>query len=94
MDAIVIACANRNIVNYLNNESAKQECKDFTSRPATNIMQENKNRQFGKLFNGYIDKPWDTFTQDVYSILGNIIVSFKTKICVLSIKQLNHYNPL
>lgn len=27
MDAIVIACANRNIVNYLNNESASRKAK-------------------------------------------------------------------
>ena len=91
MDAIVIACANRNIVNYLNNESASKNAKISRQDLRQNIMQEKQKTDNLGNYQWLIDKPWDTFTQDVYSILGNIIVSFKQKICVLSIKTTNHY---
>lgn len=87
MDAIVIACANRNIVNYLNNISANgkttrydlQHLLCFKTKP-----DENGNYQW------LIHKPWDSFTQDTYEKLNNIIVSFKQNLRVIN-KATNKY---
>lgn len=80
MDAIVIACANRNIVNYLNNESASKGAK-ITRYDLQRILCDKQRM---------IKKPWNTFTQDVYEALQNIIVSFKQNLRVIN-KTTNHY---
>lgn len=87
MDAIVIACANRNIINYLNNISANgkttrydlQHLLCFKTKP-----DENGNYQW------LIHKPWDSFTQDTYEKLNSIIVSFKQNLRVIN-KATNKY---
>lgn len=86
MDAIVIACANRNIVNYLNNESASKNAKISRQDLRQILCKKTKTDNLGN-YQWLIDKPWDTFTQDVYSILGNIIVSFKQNLRIIN-KQL------
>ena len=78
MDALVIALANRNIVSYLNNESAR----DTQRREDLRRMLCDKNR--------VIRKPWDTFTQDSYKALQDIVVSFKHYIRVIN-KASNYY---
>lgn len=65
MDAIVIACTSRNIVNYLNNVSANDSLKRSVCRKRNGSYSRN------------IKVPWDTFAKDVSTALGNIIVSFK-----------------
>ena len=73
MDAIVIACANRNIVNYLNNESASKNAQ--TSRYDLQHLLCDKQKTDDKgNYRWFIKKPWDTFTQDVYTALQEIIV--------------------
>lgn len=89
MDAIVIACANRNIVNYLNNESASKNAKISRQDLRQILCKKTKTDNLGN-YQWLIDKPWDTFTQDVYSILGNIIVSFKQNLRIIN-KTTNHY---
>lgn len=78
MDALVIACASRNIISYLNNESAK----DTQRREDLRRLLCSKNR--------VINKPWPTFTQDVHRALDNIIVSFKNYVRVIN-KATNYY---
>ena len=82
MDALVIALANRNIVSYLNNESAH----DTERREDLRRMLCNKNR--------VIKKPWDSFTQDSYNALQNIVVSFKhyTRVINKASNYYEHYN--
>lgn len=78
MDALTIACASRSIINYLNNESAKDTSK-----------REEYRKQLcekGRL----IRKPWPTFTQDAYMALSEIVVSFKNNIRVIN-KATNYY---
>ena len=78
MDALVIACASRNIINYLNNESAKNQ----TKREDLRKKLCDKNR--------IIRKPWETFTQDAQAALEDVVVSFKNYVRVIN-KATNYY---
>ena len=89
MDAIVIACANRNIVNYLNNESASKNAKISRYDLQRLLCDKQKTDDKGN-YRWFIKKPWDTFTQDVYKALQDIIVSFKQNLRVIN-KTTNHY---
>lgn len=89
MDAIVIACATRNIVNYLNNESASKGAKISRYDLQRLLCDKQKIDDKGN-YRWLIKKPWDTFTQDVYVALQDIIVSFKQNLRVIN-KTTNHY---
>ncbi len=84
MDALVIACATRSHVNYLNNQSAKSSAKE--TRYDLKMKLCSKNKQGRWLFH----KPWDTFTQDTQVALDNIIVSFKQNQRIIN-KSTNKY---
>ena len=89
MDAIIIACANRNIVNYLNNESASGKAK--ISRYDLQVLLCDKVKTDDKgNYKWMIKKPWNTFTQDVYQVLKELIVSFKQNLRVIN-KASNMY---
>lgn len=87
MDAIVIACASRNIVNYLNNQSAGENGK--ASRYDLQHMLCTKT-QDGDGYQWVVNKPWETFTEDVYETLKDVIVSFKQNLRVIN-KTSNYY---
>lgn len=89
MDAIIIACANRNIVNYLNNESASKHSKIARSDLQRLLCDKVYTDSNGN-YSWQIKKPWDTFTQDTRETLNNIIVSFKQNLRVIN-KTTNHY---
>ena len=89
MDAIVIACVNRNIVNYLNNESASKNAKISRYDLQRLLCDKQKTDDKGN-YRWFIKKPWDTFTQDVYRALQDIIVSFKQNLRVIN-KTTNRY---
>jgi CRISPR-associated endonuclease Csn1 len=91
MDAIVIACANRNIVNYLNNVSASENGKT-TRRDLQTILCE-KHKLDGSNYEWLIRKPWDTFTHDVYEALSTTVVSFKQNTRIIS-RCTNHYERI
>lgn len=78
MDALVIACASRNIINYLNNESAN----DTKRREDLRQLLCDKNR--------IIRKPWPTFTQDARKALDDVVVSFKHYVRIIN-KATNYY---
>ena len=88
MDAIVIACANRNIVNYLNNESARSDAK-INRYDLRNLICEKKKQDGAGNYTWTIKIPWNTFIPDMRKILENIIVSFKQNIRVIN-KSSNH----
>lgn len=95
MDAIVIACADRNIVNYLNNESATKGEK--LSRRDLQVLLCNKTKTDDKgNYKWVIKKPWESFTQDVYLALKDIIVSFKQNLRVINkaTNYFQHYNKV
>ena len=89
MDAIVIACATRNIVNYLNNESASRRSK-FSRYDLQHDLCEKRRTDDRGNYTWLIKKPWDTFTQDARLALENIIVSFKQNLRVIN-KATNFY---
>ncbi len=89
MDAIIIACANRNIVNYLNNEWANKDARISRYDLQHMLCDKRKTDDKGN-YRWFIRKPWDTFTQDVYNTLQNIIVSFKQNLRVIN-KTTNYY---
>lgn len=100
MDALVIACATRNHINYLNNEHARQKddkmridlrnklrrLEDIVVDRYENGQKVRKNMKVAKEFH----KPWDTFTQDAHTALENIVVSFKQNLRVIN-KSMNNY---
>ena len=88
MDAIVIAYTSRNLVNYLNNESANG--KSRISREDLRTLLCNKVKEENGNYKWVIKKPWDTFTQDTYNTLNEIIVSFKHNLRVIN-KATNKY---
>ena len=77
MDALVIACASRAIVRYLNNENAG------------NIKEREQSKHL-LVTNKKINKPWNTFTQDAREALQNIVVSFKQNTRIIN-KTTNKY---
>lgn len=89
MDAIIIACASRNIVNYLNNESASKDARISRYDLQHLLCDKQKSDDKGN-YRWLIKKPWNTFTQDVYNALQNIIVSFKQNLRVIN-KTTNYY---
>lgn len=89
MDAIVIACATRNHVNYLSNESASRNAQ--ISRYDLQRLLCDKSRADGHgNYKWIIKKPWDTFTQDAREALDKIVVSLKQNLRVIN-KTTNVY---
>ena len=92
MDAIVIACTTRDHVNLLNNEAAhsKHNANRYQlSRKLRRIEKVIVNGKEQDVFKEFY-KPWDSFVQDVYVSLNNMIVSFKQNLRVVN-KTVNKY---
>lgn len=80
MDAIVIACASRNHVNLLSNESGN----DGKRRYDLQLLLRESKKYGEKTVFGNFRKPWATFTTDVENVLREIIVSFKQNLRVIN----------
>ena len=92
MDAIVIACTTRDHVNLLNNEAAhsKHNANRYQlSKKLRRIEKVIVNGKEQDVFKEFY-KPWDSFVQDVYVSLNNMIVSFKQNLRVVN-KTVNKY---
>ena len=91
MDAIVIACATRNHVNYLNNESAKSENRreDLKNTLCVKTKTDDKGN-----YKWVMRKPWETFASDVQISIENMIVSFKQNMRVINktVNKFEHYD--
>lgn len=81
MDAIVIACASRNIVNFLNNEHTHQENSVEYRHDLKKKLCYTDNLNWHK---GEIKPPADNFALQVKTALDNIVVSFKHKERILT----------
>ncbi|WP_294212928.1 type II CRISPR RNA-guided endonuclease Cas9 [uncultured Chryseobacterium sp.] len=96
MDALVIACATRDHVNLLNNQSAKSETGRYDLKrklmefEKTAYTHPQTGERVERLVPKRFLKPWDTFTADAKSRLETIIVSFKQNLRVIN-KATNHY---
>lgn len=88
MDAIVIACADRNIVQYLNNDSAHETDKRRDLRNSVCYKKYDDNDK--ENYNWVVKKPWDSFTEDVKESLSSIVPSIKKNLRILS-KARNKY---
>lgn len=94
MDALVIACATRDHVNLLNNQSAKSETSryDLQNKLRKKEKWTDKEGKEREKFTDFI-KPWDSFTQDAKNELEKIVVSFKQNLRVIN-KASNQYEKI
>jgi CRISPR-associated endonuclease Csn1 len=96
MDALVIACATRDHVNLLNNQSAKSETKRYDLQRKLRKFEEVEydDKKTEKRIKREVPKdflkPWDTFTKDARISMENIVVSFKQNLRVIN-KATNNY---
>jgi CRISPR-associated endonuclease Csn1 len=90
MDALVIACATRNHINYLNNEYAKTTFKDLRFDLRAKLCHKIYNGVNKDNYRWVFHKPWETFTQDAKDKLQTTVVSFKQNVRVIN-KSLNNY---
>ncbi|KUJ55298.1 type II CRISPR RNA-guided endonuclease Cas9 [Chryseobacterium aquaticum] len=96
LDALVIACATKDHVNLLNNQSAKSDTKRYDLKKK--LMKFEKvvyhHTQTGNKIEREIPKqflkPWENFTFDAKYNLESIIVSFKQNLRVIN-KATNYY---
>uniref|UniRef100_UPI0023F37522 type II CRISPR RNA-guided endonuclease Cas9 n=1 Tax=Chryseobacterium cucumeris TaxID=1813611 RepID=UPI0023F37522 len=90
LDALVIACATKDHVNLLNNQSAKSETNRYDLKKKLMKFErvvylhtqtgEKIEREVPKQFL----KPWENFTVDVKHNLDTVIVSFKQNLRVIN----------
>lgn len=94
MDALVIACATRDHVNLLNNQSAKSETSRYDLQRKLRKTEKWADKE-GKERDKFTDfkKPWDTFTKDAKNELEKIVVSFKQNLRVIN-KASNQYEKI
>lgn len=96
LDALVIACATRNHINYLNNENANGKEKHKPARlDLRNKLRHVEQVQIQKIENGVpiqksisvakdFIKPWPDFTKDAREKLGSMVVSFKQNLRIIN----------
>lgn len=96
MDALVIACATKDHVNLLNNQSAKSDTRRYDLK--RKLMKFEKvaysHPQTGERIEREVAthflKPWNNFTVDAKDSLEKIIVSYKQNLRVIN-KASNYY---
>lgn len=90
MDALVIACATRDHVNLLNNQSAKSDTKRYDLKKKLMRLEKvvynhpHTGERIEKEVPKQFLKPWDNFTVDAKNNLETIIVSFKQNLRVIN----------
>ena len=88
MDALAIACATRDHINLLNNQSAKSDISRYDLQ--YKLRNKEKNEIIGKDVFIEFKKPWDGFTVDARNELEKIVISFKQNLRVIN-KTTNKY---
>ncbi len=95
-DAIIIAGANRNIINFLNNQNALEKNKSKEEKQKSRedlrriVCDKKYNNASAGSHNWVFKKPWDTFTQDTREKLQTTVISFKQNLRVIN-KTVNRY---
>ncbi len=92
MDAIVIACATRNIVNYLNNSSACSDAK-IKRYDLQRCVCDKTHIDDKGTYKWVIKKPSAYFVNEVKTALEDCIVSFKQNLRVIN-KTSNKYERI
>ena len=93
LDALIIACATRSHISFLNNEYALADKKDLRYDLRNKLCAKKYNDENKQNYKWTFNKPWETFTQDSKEILLKTIVSFKKNIRVIN-KTVNHYQKI
>lgn len=79
MDAVVIACVKRGVVNYLNNVSASESGYASRQDLRAAVCRKYRTDAAGN-YRWCVRKPWRTFTEDVRGALEHTVVSFKQNV--------------
>lgn len=96
MDALVIACATRDHINLLNNQSAKSGQIRYDLQRKLRIFEQvtyfdqKANKQVVREIPKEFIKPWDNFINDARKELEKIVVSFKQNLRIIN-KTINKY---
>lgn len=90
MDALVIACASRSHINYLNNEYAKADKRDTRYDLKNKLCIKKYNEGSKDNYKWVFKKPWNNFATDAKETLQTTLVSFKQNLRVIN-KTVNHY---
>lgn len=96
LDALVIACATKEHVNYMNNEHAlrkgksKEEKQGIRYDLRKNLCYKKYNGDSKENYKWIFIKPWESFTVEAKHSLDKIIVSFKQNLRVIN-KATNYY---
>lgn len=94
LDALVIACATRNHINYLNNQNAldKDKIRGQQAREdLKRLLCEKKfNADSEKNYRWIFKQPWDNFVVDAKNKLETTVISFKQNLRVIN-KTVNKY---
>ena len=93
LDAITIACATRNIINYLSNLSGQGNLHTTRQDLQHQLCHKQKQDDKGN-YRWLINKPWEKITQETEQCLQNIIVSFKQNLRVVTqtSNRYEHFN--
>jgi len=83
LDALIIAAANRNHVNYLNNLSSTKNSKIDRYDLQRLLCEKHKTDAYGH-YNWIIKKPWETFTREALDQLQKLVISFKQNLRVIN----------
>jgi CRISPR-associated endonuclease Csn1 len=94
LDALIIACATRDHINLLNNQSAKSENTryDLQNKLLNKEPWKDKDGKKREKFAEF-KKPWGNFTVDAKNELEKVVVSFKQNIRVIN-KATNRYEKI
>lgn len=90
LDALVIACATRSHVNYLNNTNARRGQKNGETQNGTRydlrsiLCYKRKNSDNKDGYEWIFKKPWESFTADAALTLQGIVISYKKNLRVLN----------
>jgi CRISPR-associated endonuclease Csn1 len=95
LDALIIACATRNHINYLNNQSAlgvgkNKDEKQKNRHDLKQILCFKTKPDANGNYKWHFYKPWESITQEVKEKLETTIISFKQNLRVIN-KTVNQY---
>ncbi len=96
LDALVVALAGRNHINYLNNTNAiekdksKEEKLDIRVHLRNKLCHKKYNSQSNQNYNWVFKQPWPNFTLDAKNKLLATVVSFKKNLRIIN-KTVNYY---
>ncbi len=97
LDALVIACATRSHINFLNNQNAVGKGKEELIRERhdlrVKLCQKKYNERSSDQYKWTFKQPWETFVTDSRAALHSLIVSFKQNTRVIN-KTVNNYQIL